>query len=113
MQTQYDVEVLQTVVDDLYAQARVIVVSTASLYALIGLAVGFVFGEFIAHQAHDSSVVTVAVVVFGGIATAIGVASGKKKAFELKFKAQQLLCQMQIEKNTRGKASSLAATAGQ
>jgi hypothetical protein len=84
MSTQYDANVLQTFADDLYAQARSIVVTTACLYSLVGLALGAMFAVAVPHN--DFAVAFVA--GFGALGAGIGVSVGKKMAFELKFKAQ-------------------------
>jgi hypothetical protein len=46
----------------------------------------------------DAAIAGIAFAALGGI---LGYYWGKEKAFELKLKAQQALCQLQIEKNTR------------
>jgi hypothetical protein len=47
--------------------------------------------------------------IFCAIGISAGVDAGRRKAFELKLKAQQILCQVQIEQNTRHQEKSLAA----
>lgn len=46
----------------------------------------------------------------GVVAVLVGIDVGRKKAFRLKLQAQQILCQRQIEVNTRAREQPLAAT---
>jgi hypothetical protein len=99
----------------LYSQARWIVFSTAFVYALVSFAVVFLLEASLALVRHlDASLSMVGAVTVAVIAACIGVSIGRKKAFMLKLEAQKILCQCQIELNTRSKAKSetLAAAAG-
>ncbi len=107
MSVSYDPDIIKNAAQALYDEARVIVRNTLIKYGflsfLIGvgvcifsnlnakLGVGFVFG-------------------FGIIFLVIGAYIGRKaastKAFELKLKAQTALCQVEIEKQSRGKGAS-------
>jgi hypothetical protein len=114
-ETKYDAAVLQQYADDLYTQARWAIYSTAFIYSLVTFGVCFVLSNsgtiFRAnfHLSLDPGVLLVALI--GG---AVGVAAGRKKAFKLKLEAQTLLCQRQVELNTRGNAKpeSMASAAG-
>lgn len=114
-ETKYDAAILQQYADDLYAQARWVIYSTAFIYGLVTFGVCFVLsngGTFFRSNFHlslDPSVLLIAL-----IGAAVGVAAGRKKAFKLKLEAQTLLCQRQVELNTRGNArpESMSAAAG-
>lgn len=47
----------------------------------------------------------VAMVIGGVFGGAIGLQQGRQKAFTLRLQAQQALCQLRIEQNTRGQAA--------
>jgi hypothetical protein len=103
--TTYDEDVLQQYADTLYRQAKGIVLWTALRYGFVVLVVALVLGIAADSQGQVPSnkepLLYGSVVIFtvlGGIA---GVAAGRRKAFHLKFQAQQTLCQRQIEMNTR------------
>jgi hypothetical protein len=112
MPTIYEPDILEEFADRLYRQAG----ELKSQYILGGVFGGILFGALIgpgvvfaqalieSAKANPGDVFPMAVVgaficaVPGGIA---GFYSAREKIFELKFKAQQTLCQLQIEKNTR------------
>ena len=112
MSTQYDPSVLQQYADDLYRQAKWIIFGTALRYFLAALVLSIACGAALMYAqpglANGAGVWIMA--IFSAIGIAAGVDAGKKKAFELKLKAQQILCQVQIEENTRIQGKSLAAT---
>lgn len=95
----YDSEVLNKVAAALYAQAQTVEV----LYAAAGLGVGVV-GGYASQQmlASGSNLAVVAVVALVG--TLLGVVAARSKALALRAQAQTLLCQVQIEQNTRPNA---------
>jgi hypothetical protein len=99
--TQYDSGILQQFADDLYSRARWIIFSTAAMYGAIVLILSLI-GVMAAK--HSSSLETQDFGVIGTltlVAVAIGFNRGREKAFQLKLQAQQILCQRQIEANTR------------
>lgn len=102
--TQYDANILQVFVEDLYSQARLIIVTTTIKYAFFTFVAGGLFAVIAdgAHLVDRSTVQNLGTIILVAtvIAALIGVAVGRAKAWELKFKAQQLLLQMQIESNT-------------
>ena len=112
MPTEYDANILQVYADDLYIQARFIVFTTALRYGLmtlffLGLISGVAIEIFVLSMPprYPSSALQIqavwAIAVTTLIATAVGIGEGRRKAFRLKLEAQQLLCQRQVELNTR------------
>ncbi len=104
--TTYDEKVLQEYADDLYAQAKWIIVWTAVRYGLAVLLVSWVVSAVLAasekHVTTDeanSGVVAILILTVLGILAGVG--AGRRKAFKLKLQAQQILCQRQTEMNTR------------
>jgi hypothetical protein len=107
--TAYDVNILQQYADSLYREAQMIVLWTAA---------GFGFGAFVIsvvivmviialgpqigiNSGEIANAEMIAVLLITVLTTLAGVALGRKKAFQLKLQAQQILCQRQIEINTR------------
>ena len=113
MSTQYDPSVLRQYADDLYMQAKWIIFGTALRYFLVALllSIACLAALFYAQPAANEAALWI-MGIFSVIGIAAGVDAGKKKAFELKLKAQQILCQVQIEENTRSQGKSLTATQG-
>lgn len=104
MATDYDPNVLQQYADQLYRQAQWIVFWMALRYGLLGLLVIGVLAGVVASL--NPANVSPALLSFGpllGLAVGIfaGVDAGRRKSFNLKLQAQQLLCQRKIELNTR------------
>jgi len=112
MSIEYDENVLQRFVDGLYSQARQIIFGCALQYGIIGAAVGFLIaiGISIAGKTNPalstdfSSLAWGCTLVVGFLGMAYGISIGRERAFELKIRAQQLLLQMEIERNTRSPA---------
>lgn len=111
--TSYDAEILQQFADDLYARARTIVFTEAVKYAVIAFALSWAiaFGVRTAKPKADVEPLGGAVIV-GAIGAAVGVSAGRTKAFKLKVEAQTLLCQRQVELNTRFRLNSSSHAAG-
>ena len=103
----YDANVLQQYADALYREAATIVFQTAWTYGGVLLLVSLVLiGTYAAtvgqRSAGDNSTFYLIVVIaMTAIGVYAGVLAGRKKAFHLKLQAQQVLCQKQIEVNTR------------
>ena len=104
--TTYDEKVLQQYADDLYQQAKWIVVMSALRYGLAVFLVSFGISMMVANSqkqvstdSANSGVILVLFLTVLGIA--VGVDAGRRKAFMLKLQAQQILCQRQTELNTR------------
>ena len=101
--TQYDAAILQTYAERLYDEAKVIVQLTIVKYAAGGFALGFLVVFALSLTGRIPSVqggAVFGVIVVMIMAGMVGYERGKKLAWEKRFEAQQLLLQMQIEKNT-------------
>ena len=107
----YEPDILEQFADRLYKEAADIISQNVFggvfvgifLGVIIGFAVGF--AESLQKQTPGTEngvpigiAAAVLLAVVGGVS---GYYHGKEKAFELRLKAQQALCQLQIEKNTR------------
>jgi hypothetical protein len=106
MTTNYDADILQGYADDLYQQARYIIIATVIKYGLITFLVSAVLSSllfsYISHvnRTNEGNAVILCVIIFTTLGIAAGISEGRRKAFQLKLEAQQLLCQRQIEINT-------------
>lgn len=100
MPTSYDPQILQDYADDLYKQARYIVIRTALKYGLIVFLVSilgcFIMARLAGPEVSDAVPAIVIFLTLVGIAA--GVDAGRREAFSLKLQAQELLCQRQIER---------------
>ena len=96
----YDAEILQQQADDLYGQARDIVVLTVATYVVVTLVVVFVVLALLS-RVNAQFPMGGPLLVSALIAAGLGVSHGRAKAFHLKMEAQTLLCQRQIEMSTR------------
>ena len=87
--TRYDSKILQTFADRLYSQAQSVVIICVVIGILVGGGGGYAGAGIVGAIA--------GAVIIG----ALGFVIGFSIAFQLKLKAQMLLCQKQIEENTR------------
>ena len=109
MPTQYEETVLHKFADELYRQARWIVLGCALRWVVIGVIVGaagayialVVNGLFIHVAGVSPSDIAIVAAICAIIGLITGIARGSERAFQLKLEAQRVLCQMQIERNTR------------
>lgn len=104
--TTYDDKILQEYADDLYKQAKWIVVWTAVRYGLALFLVSFAIIVVVLSVQKDISTGSAnvgALLIFGLTLAGIlaGADAGRRKAFMLKLQAQHILCQRQTEINTR------------
>jgi hypothetical protein len=104
--TTYDEKILQEYADDLYKQAKWIVVWTAVRYGFAVFVVSFGISVLVVSVQKNTSTGSAnagALLVF--VLTLIGILAGadagRRKAFMLKLQAQHILCQRQTEINTR------------
>lgn len=102
----YDPKNHQDFVDLLHTRAKRITVVYTLMAAIVGagISVGIGYMNFGAPKA-GSVVLWTAVLAF------FGFVMGKERAFRMRLKAQELLCQKQIEENTRAKETASAAAA--
>lgn len=95
--TSYDSGVIEQFADKLYSRATAIVV----LYVLLGLLFGAVSG----YAGYQYFRIELAGWIAGAVVVVIAFFLGQQRAFQLRLQAQIALCQVQIEKNTRGLSS--------
>ncbi len=99
--TVYNPNVLQAYADELYDKANSVIVNCTVAWGFIGGLSGY----GVATVAHFDLLTCI------GSTTAIlgylGYTIGEERAFKYKFEAQELLCQMQVEKNTRAILTAL------
>lgn len=98
---QYDATVLQEYADSLYRNAAWVAAKCGALGAGIGVAVELVLANFIIPQSFDTSNGMMGIIAFALLGALIGIAIGQRRSFEYRLQAQTVLCQMQIEQNTR------------
>ncbi len=106
MPTEYDPKIMQECADALYEQARHIIIREALKYGLIVFLLSVVVlavGAITYHSEFPNQAQGIVIVFLTLIAVVAGVDAGRRKAFNLKLEAQQLLCQRQIEQNTRAR----------
>ena len=106
MLVQYDPGSLQQFADDLYTQAKGIVFVYAAWYTLLTFAAAWflIAWRGTTSQGHSDGLGALpwaAMIALVGLRG--GIDAGKRKAFALKLRAQQILCQREIELNTRKK----------
>jgi hypothetical protein len=99
--TTYDENILQQYADQLYREAKWIVFSTTLIYGLISLLLALLLGLLLTRLSTDLSTWGVAPFIVPLLGIGFGIQEGRRKAFHLKLQAQQILCQRQIEMNTR------------
>lgn len=103
--TQYDASILEQFADDLYSRARWVVLTTAAKYGVVGIVLSLLLAlavlQYQVNPPIPNNTVAGLVIVFTLVAITLGVSAGRAKAFQLKLQAQQILCQRQIEVNTR------------
>lgn len=90
---QYDRVVIMEFAERLYGQAD----SVTLLHTVLGLGVGLMIGIVIA-RALDLGFIAVLCCALGG---GFGYAIGDRRALMIRVRAQMMLCQLQIEANTR------------
>jgi len=107
MPIRYDPDIVQEYAEDLYDQARSLVIYTALRYFLVAAGLGCVGMAFVWKELPQASVILLLLSIFCiGLATLTGMNAGRAKGFHLKLEAQTLLCQRQIEFNTRERPQS-------
>ncbi len=90
----YDEQIIAEYANFMYRRAFWVVVITTVIWAVIGGAIGGIFGQMM--RGFDS--LGFVTMIVGGL---LGFWNGQQKAFWLKLAAQVALCQAQIERNTR------------
>lgn len=103
----YDPTILAKFADQLYSEAASIIVRFTLLGFLGGGVIGLGTGVTDGFRHMDTTMGVAA--VFAVIAGLLGYFAGSARAFALKVQAQQLLCQLQIEVNTRSAGAQVQA----
>jgi len=94
MNAHYEPEALRRLAEQTHAQAR-----TALVGGIIG---GMVTGSLFGYAASLMFATSTSLLAPGmAVGAVLGVVMGRRRAMELKLKAQMALCQIQIEENTR------------
>ena len=100
--TTYDENILQQYADGLYREAKSIMFSTALVYGLVSFLIAILIALLLGRVGTDMETISeFAMVIVPVIGIIFGILAGRQKAFHLKLQAQQILCQRQIEVNTR------------
>jgi hypothetical protein len=112
MPAKYDPDILQQYADQLYSDAKWIIFTTALRYSIIAFVIAILFlMTFDARARFDPfgspNMVPVWAVTIAGLL--IGLEAGRRKGFRLKLEAQKILCDRQIELNTRTQNTSMSA----
>lgn len=99
----YDATVIEQLADNLYKQAATVERLLALAGAFMGLIVGI--GSMLATG--ESGMMIGGGVFLAAVGGVLGFVAAKGRAFALRAQAQQLLCQVAIEKNTRATLDQL------
>jgi hypothetical protein len=97
MTMMYDENVIVTFAERLYRRAA----SMTAAYALLGAMVGALAGVIIVIATRTPELIKAVATLLGVVSAVIGGIVGSERAFALRLLAQQALCQVQIERNTR------------
>ncbi|HEY6177388.1 MAG TPA: hypothetical protein VIX73_23185 [Kofleriaceae bacterium] len=93
----YDEQVLQKFAAQLYRQALQVVITSTLVGVLLGAGVGWLLVNLRPMLVSHSVAIAGLAILFG----LAGYSSGQAKAFMLRVQAQTLLCNAQIERNTK------------
>ncbi len=105
----YDAAIIETFARGLYRRASRIVLRYALSFALAGFGISQIVYYFLPGRV-AANLGWYIVAAITAIFTLIGAAVGNEKAFNLRLQAQLVLCQVQIERNTRASAELASAT---
>lgn len=106
----YDERVIQRHADGLYARGRRAAVVYGLASAAMGVGVGYTFSYAVTSGAAErESLRLVLAALLGVFGLVLGLVAGSERASVLKLHAQQALCQLQIEVNTRAKGDAAGA----
>jgi hypothetical protein len=101
----YDAKVHQDFADLLRIRAKRITFVFTLMAAIVGAGVGVGLGRM------TGSPATMYIVIWTAVLGVFGFVAGKERSFTLQLKAIELLCQMQIESNTRARDAAVSAVA--
>jgi hypothetical protein len=108
MAVTYNENVILTFAEWLYRRAAIMVIAYALFGAVVGVLAGLGAATTIATRTPD--VIKGIVGGLGAVGTLLGGMFGSERAFALRLMAQQALCQMHIERNTRGTTPAVASS---
>lgn len=94
MTIEYDPRIIAQHAATLYAQASRVIFT----HGFLGLIAGAVVGGMLGARVEATGVVVLVVALLGAL---LGVSIGRSRAFVYRLQAQQALCQVAIEQNTR------------
>jgi hypothetical protein len=103
----YDSQLIQKFADRLYAEADRAVMQSTVVATMVGVIAGYVIAAVT--RVPTVGFVLVCAVVAGGM----GYVRGREKALTLRWQAQQALCLMHTERNTRFVAVSVSRRSGE
>lgn len=96
--TRYDSAVLKNLADKMYVQAASAVATSTGLGLLVGVVAGGAYGWPLREEVLDLFMWA----AIGGVPLgAVGYMRGSARALSLRAEAQKILCQVEIEENTR------------
>ncbi len=99
---EYDASVITQYVTRLKFKANWAILSHSIVGFIIGLLVGVLFARNLSVALSDLTLI----VIFMTIGILIGYLRGREAAFKIQIQAQQILCQVAIEQNTRDRSNS-------
>ena len=102
----YDPDVIQRFANRLYGKAAL----AAAVSTVLGVVIGLVADPFIVQALPDALAVRCPARIFALVLGLVGLGQGLERGFLLKLQAQTALCQMQIERNTRGAPSQVESS---
>lgn len=103
--TPYDSAVLEEFADRLYAKAAITVVMAVFCWFFLGAMIGGALAAWIRPADAVGTLFVLGMSAFMG--SLFGYFIGSAKAFKLRLEAQNTLCQVSIERNTRHKSAAL------
>ncbi|MFV8750473.1 hypothetical protein ACNOYE_07965 [Nannocystaceae bacterium ST9] len=103
---QFDPSVIQTHAQRLYTAANAIV----AVYTVFGLLCGATLGYGFATLTNVKETAPISLVA-GLVVAGLAFAVGQSKSFAMRLEAQSVLCQLQIEANTRAAAHTRGVVA--
>jgi hypothetical protein len=100
---EYSEQILLQAAQKLWNEATGIIAATATLFTLVAFFAGLIGTSalFLLSKTDINGGVLFCAIVCAAVGLAIGIWEGKRRAFELRVKAQQIFVLVQIEHNTR------------
>lgn len=102
----YDPKNHQDFIDLLHTRAKRITIVYTLMAAIVGAGISVAIGYMKPGSASLGSIV-----LWTAVLAFFGFVMGRERSFKMRLQAQELLCQKQIEENTRAKEVASAASA--